>query len=278
MTDPLPVGVLRDPAGRRVPSPAGRPAHLCSARRESGLSSREEDAHDGGVNVLLLYPEFPDTFWSFKHALKFVRKRASLPPMGLLTVAAMLPADWELRLVDVNVRALRPRDIEWADMVFISAMIVQRDSARELIARCRAAGRTIVAGGPLFTAEHESFPEVDHFVLNEAEITLPPLPGGPGAGPGPAALFHRRTTPTARDPGAALGPDRPPPLRHDERPVLPRLSLRLRVLQRHRRSSATRPAPRPPVRSSPSSTPLATRLARAPSSSSTTTSSATSAT
>ncbi len=123
--------------------------------------------------MLLLYPEFPDTFWSFKHALKFIFKRASLPPLGLLTVAAMLPEDWTKRLVDVNVRKLREKDLAWADVVFISGMIAQQDSAHELIARCRAAGRTIVAGGPLFTLGHEQFPEVDHFVLNEAEVTLP---------------------------------------------------------------------------------------------------------
>ncbi len=122
---------------------------------------------------MLLYPKFPDTFWSFKHALKFIHKRASLPPLGLLTVAAMLPAPWAKRLVDVNVRKFREKDLAWADLVFVSGMIAQRDSARELIARCRAAGKTIVAGGPLFTVEHEQFPEVDHFVLNEAEETLP---------------------------------------------------------------------------------------------------------
>ena len=125
------------------------------------------------MNVLLLYPEFPDTFWSFKHALKFIRKRASLPPLGLLTVAAMLPDEWGKRLVDVNVRRLRDRDLAWADCVFVSAMAVQRDAARRAIARCKDAGLMVVAGGPLFTSESEQFPLVDHFVLNEAEITLP---------------------------------------------------------------------------------------------------------
>jgi radical SAM superfamily enzyme YgiQ (UPF0313 family) len=125
------------------------------------------------VNALLLYAEFPDTFWSFKHALKFIGKRASLPPLGLLTVAALLPREWTKRLVDVNVRKLRDRDLAWADVVLISAMIAQRDSAHELIARCRAAGKTIVAGGPLFTLDPGQFREVDHFVLNEAEVTLP---------------------------------------------------------------------------------------------------------
>ncbi|MEW5959468.1 MAG: B12-binding domain-containing radical SAM protein [Chloroflexota bacterium] len=125
------------------------------------------------MNILLVYPEFPDTFWSFKHALKFVRKRASSPPLGLLTVAAMLPPDWARRLVDVNVTCLTEADLAWADMAFISGMTVQRASAYELIARCKAAGVPVVAGGPLFASEYPHFKQVDHFVLNEAEVTLP---------------------------------------------------------------------------------------------------------
>jgi radical SAM superfamily enzyme YgiQ (UPF0313 family) len=125
------------------------------------------------MNVLMVYPEFPDTFWSFKHALKFVRKRASLPPLGLLTVAAMLPTEWGKRLIDVNVRALKDRDLAWADAVMISAMVVQKPSARAILARCQAAGKPVIAGGPLFTSEYADFPEVDHFVLDEAEVTLP---------------------------------------------------------------------------------------------------------
>jgi len=127
------------------------------------------------VNILLVYPEFPDTFWSFKYALKFVRKRASMPPLGLLTVAAMLPAEWNKRLVDVNVTNLTQSDLAWADYVFISAMVVQRDSAREIIARCQEAGVPVVAGGPLFTDEYEQFEDVDHLVLREAEATLAPF-------------------------------------------------------------------------------------------------------
>jgi radical SAM superfamily enzyme YgiQ (UPF0313 family) len=125
------------------------------------------------MNVLLVYPEFPDTFWSFKHALKFIRKRASLPPLGLLTVAAMLPSEWSKRLVDVNVTRLSAEDLAWADYVFISGMVVQRESACHIIARCQEAGVRVVAGGPLFTSEYEQFEGVDHFVLNEAEVTLP---------------------------------------------------------------------------------------------------------
>lgn len=125
------------------------------------------------MNILLIYPEFPDTFWSYRHALKFVGKRAALPPLGLLTVAAMLPPQWSVRLVDTNVRHLTMKDLAWADCTFISAMIIQRKSAEQIIAQCKEAGLRVVAGGPLFTGDHESFPTVDHFVLNEAELTLP---------------------------------------------------------------------------------------------------------
>jgi radical SAM superfamily enzyme YgiQ (UPF0313 family) len=125
------------------------------------------------MKILLIYPEFPDTFWSFKHALRFIRKKASSPPLGLLTVAAMLPPEWEKRLVDLNVAKLTDKDLLWADYTFISAMAVQRESASEIISRCKNLGVKIVAGGPLFTSEHEDFEEVDHFVLNEAEVTLP---------------------------------------------------------------------------------------------------------
>ena len=125
------------------------------------------------MKVLLVYPQYPDTFWGFRHALRFIGKKASLPPMGLLTVAAMLPRQWELKLVDLNVASLKDEDILWADYVFISAMTVQKESAKKIVARCRQLARKIVAGGPLFTAGPEEFPEIDHLVLNEAEITMP---------------------------------------------------------------------------------------------------------
>jgi radical SAM superfamily enzyme YgiQ (UPF0313 family) len=127
------------------------------------------------MKILFVYPEFPDTFWSFKHALKFVQKKAGAPPLGLLTVAAMLPPEWEKRLIDLNAAKLTDENLAWADYVFVSAMVVQRESARAVIKRCRAAGVKVVAGGPLFTMEYEQFPDVDHFVLNEAEETLAPF-------------------------------------------------------------------------------------------------------
>jgi radical SAM superfamily enzyme YgiQ (UPF0313 family) len=127
------------------------------------------------LRVLLIYPEFPDTFWSFKHALKFIRKKAALPPLGLLTIAGLLPKEWSKKLVDMNVAKLTKTDLAWADCVFIGSMVVQRESARETIALCKKAGLRIVAGGPLFTSEYDQFEDVDHFVLNEAEVTLPPF-------------------------------------------------------------------------------------------------------
>ena len=127
----------------------------------------------GSRKILLVYPECPETFWSFSHALKFISKKASLPPLGLLTVAALLPAGWRKRLVDMNVGKLTDEDLLWADYVFLSAMSIQRASVNAVIERCRRLGVKIVAGGPLFTASPEEFWSVDHLVLNEAEITLP---------------------------------------------------------------------------------------------------------
>jgi len=125
------------------------------------------------MKILFVYPHYPDSFWSFRHAMKFISRKASFPPLGLLTVAAMIPAEWEKRLVDMNVRPLTDEDLVWADYVFISAMNIQRESAVEVIERCNKLGARIVAGGPLFTTYHQDFPEVDHLVLGEGELTLP---------------------------------------------------------------------------------------------------------
>ncbi len=128
------------------------------------------------MKILLVYPEYPDTFWSFRHALRFISKKASFPPLGLLTVAAMLPTEWEKKLVDMNVTTLDNKDLKWADYVFISAMVVQKNSVKEVIKRCEKLGVRTVAGGPLFTTNPEEFDGmIDHFVLNEAENTLPPF-------------------------------------------------------------------------------------------------------
>jgi len=125
------------------------------------------------MKILLVYPRYPDTFWSFRHALKFVNKRASFPPLGLLTIASMLPKDWDLRLLDLNVDPFKQKDLDWAEAIYISAMAIQRKSATEVIEKARVAGKTVVVGGPYFTTEFDRIQGVDHFVLDEAEVTLP---------------------------------------------------------------------------------------------------------
>ncbi len=125
------------------------------------------------MRILLVYPKNPDTFWSFKYALRFIFKKATNPPLGLLTVASLLPDEWEKRLIDMNVSKLRDRDVEWADYVFISASTIQTKSVDEIITRCQVKKVKVVAGGPLFTSSQDEYEHVEHLVLNEAEITLP---------------------------------------------------------------------------------------------------------
>ncbi len=127
------------------------------------------------MRILLLYPPTPGTFWSFKHVMRFVSKRASLPPLGLLTLAAMLPSEWELRLRDMNVEPLSDDDLRWADYVMLSAMIVHKEAVMGLSERCNRLGKTVIAGGPLFSSGRETFPRLQHFVLGEAEEIIPQL-------------------------------------------------------------------------------------------------------
>ncbi len=125
------------------------------------------------MNILLVYPETPLTFWSFKNALSFISKKSSEPPLGLLTIAAMLPENWNKKLVDMNVSRLKDIHIQWADFVFLSGMEVHRTSFLQVIKRCNELGTKIVAGGPMVTISPNNFLGIDHFILNEAEITLP---------------------------------------------------------------------------------------------------------
>jgi radical SAM superfamily enzyme YgiQ (UPF0313 family) len=125
------------------------------------------------MKVLLINPEFPDTYWSFRHALPFEGKRCAFPPLGLLTVSALLPEDWQRRLVDLNVQSLTAADIEWADIVFATAMLVQKESLKEIVKRCKARGKRVVLGGPYVTTTIEELPDADHLFLGEAETTLP---------------------------------------------------------------------------------------------------------
>jgi radical SAM superfamily enzyme YgiQ (UPF0313 family) len=129
------------------------------------------------MNVLFVYPRYPNTYWSFSGVLKYIKKKAIFPPLGLLTVASMTPPAWNKKLIDVNVEPLQDSDIQWADMVFVSAMIVQKYNAVEIIKRSKYFGKVVVVGGPLFTTMSADFEDlgVDHFILDEGEMTLPPF-------------------------------------------------------------------------------------------------------
>ncbi len=123
-------------------------------------------------NILMVYPEIPDTYWSFKHTLPMIGKKAVIPPLGLMTVAAILPEGYNVKLVDMNVTGLDEDDIIDSDLVFISAMIIQKESFNRVVEICNRLGKKVVAGGPYPSSSHEKIKGVDYFVLNEAEITL----------------------------------------------------------------------------------------------------------
>jgi radical SAM superfamily enzyme YgiQ (UPF0313 family) len=127
------------------------------------------------MNALLVYPEWPDTYWSFRHALPFQGKRSAYPPLGLLTIAALLPAHWAKRLVDTNVCALTDSDLEWADVALVSAMLVQKENLLVILARCRAHGICTVVGGPIASGFGELHRYADHVVIGEAEELIAPL-------------------------------------------------------------------------------------------------------
>ncbi|MGB8261508.1 MAG: B12-binding domain-containing radical SAM protein [Terracidiphilus sp.] len=124
------------------------------------------------MNALLIYPQFPDTFWSFKHALKFLGKRAAQPPLGLMTVAGLLPRAWNKRLVDTNVERLWERDLKWADVVMVSGMHIQRESLEAILERCRARGLRTVVGGPITSSLPAAELRADHIVIGESESLI----------------------------------------------------------------------------------------------------------
>lgn len=125
--------------------------------------------------ILLVYPRIPDTYWSFSHTLSLTGFKGLMPPLGLLTVAALIPEDYHITLVDMNVKSLTDREIVSADLVMISAMIIQKDSFHEVVERCNRLGVPVAAGGPYPTSCHQEISGVDHFILNEGELTIPPF-------------------------------------------------------------------------------------------------------
>ncbi len=139
----------------------------------SNLSAKMRFIFYGGNNmkkkILLVYPKYNETFWSFKKILNIINKKSAFPPLGLITVSAMLPQKWDKKLVDLNFENLTDEDILWADFIFISAMIVQKESSEQLIERVHGLGKPVVAGGPLFTTGWENFTHVDHLFIGEVE-------------------------------------------------------------------------------------------------------------
>lgn len=124
-------------------------------------------------NILLVYPEVPsNTYWSYKYALRFIKKKSAMPPLGLLTIAALFPEDRELKLVDLNVECLEDSMLQWADAVFISAMIVQKQSMEEVLARCGNMDKTVVVGGPYATNSWKDIQGADHILRGEVDETL----------------------------------------------------------------------------------------------------------
>ncbi len=123
--------------------------------------------------ILLVYPEIPATYWSFKYALHFVKYKTLMPPLGLITIAALLPSDYDVRLIDLNFQKLTADDVASADMVFVSAMIVQKESFHKVVALCNENSTPVVAGGPYPTSSFRQISGVSHFILNEGEVTLP---------------------------------------------------------------------------------------------------------
>ena len=140
------------------------------------------------MKALLVYPEFPTTYWGQEYTNAITGKRAVVPPLGLTTCAALLPRDWELRLVDLNVEPLDDAALRWADVVMISAMRMQQESFHEIVRRAHALDKRVVAGGPYVTTDPDAAPDVDHIVLGEAEQTLPELARALEAGTAPRRI------------------------------------------------------------------------------------------
>jgi radical SAM superfamily enzyme YgiQ (UPF0313 family) len=125
------------------------------------------------MRVLLIYPQFPQSFWSFEQTLALVNRKALMPPLGLITVAAILPQEWEFKLCDRNVRNLEESEWDWAELVIVSGMIVQKEDLLAQVKEAKRRGKPVAVGGPFPTTAPEEVAEADYLVLDEGEITLP---------------------------------------------------------------------------------------------------------
>lgn len=121
------------------------------------------------MKILLIHPEYENTFWNVKKVLRVLGKKAAYPPLGLLTVAAMLPAHWEKKLIDMNCETLKEKHIKWADYVLISSIVGQKNSTKEVVDKVQKIGKTVIAGGSLFTIDWKEFSNIDTMVLGESE-------------------------------------------------------------------------------------------------------------
>jgi radical SAM superfamily enzyme YgiQ (UPF0313 family) len=186
------------------------------------------------MKILLINPEYPDTYWSFRHALPFEGKRSAFPPLGLLTVSALLPPSWERKLIDLNVQSLKSSAIEWADMVFVTAMLVQKDSLREVVKRCKALGKRVVLGGPYVTTTVEDLPDADHIFLGEAETTLPQFVADLARGEAKRTYQAAGKAAPLSHAAGPLSTGEHEALQRHVRSVFPRLSFLLRILRHHR--------------------------------------------
>ncbi|MFO7929449.1 MAG: radical SAM protein [Candidatus Humimicrobiaceae bacterium] len=127
------------------------------------------------MKILLIYPKYENTFWNVKEVLKLVGKKAPYPPLGLLTVAAMLPKQWEKKVIDVNCRKLEEEHIKWADYVLISSIVGQKQSTKKILDKVQEIGKPVIAGGSLFTTGWQEFSNADAIVLGESEEIMPAL-------------------------------------------------------------------------------------------------------
>ncbi len=125
------------------------------------------------MRVLLLYPRFPKSFWSFEKTLALVDCKALLPPLGLITVAAILPQEWDYQLVDRNIEEVTEQHWEWAELVVLSGMIVQKDDLLAAIKEAKVRGKAVAVGGPYATSLPHEVEEADYLILDEGEITIP---------------------------------------------------------------------------------------------------------
>lgn len=147
------------------------------------------------MRVLLVYPKFPATYWGFQLSLELVGRRATLPPLGLVSLAALFPEDWDVRLVDMNVQPLADSDISWADVVLVSGMLIQEPSMHEITALAHGLGKRVVVGGPACTTSPERFADADALVLGEVEGRKDELVAAIEGRPGTARVLE---APSAR--------------------------------------------------------------------------------